>query len=325
VATAPHVIVAVAAVIERLIFQVRERFRRDPDVVESIFGQLERGNVEGALAAGQGSNDYLARIVVYALSHREKSMSNAFMRAANQELQRFNRGLPVLDTIITLAPLLGLLGTVTGLIHAFGLLGAQELGSPVAITGGIAEALIATALGLGIAIVALIPFNYLAAAWRRRVMKSRMLARSWSYSWLVPRGSSARVNASEPAASRVTDKPLTGPAMNIPSPGARKQARIQIIPLIDIMFFLLATFLMVSLSMVKNQGVNVNVPVASTTSSQELKDYATISITEQGEIYYNKEKIEPDQLGLYLKSLKETYAEPKVFVNGDEKAVFGKS
>ena len=112
--------------------------------------------------------------------------------------------------------------------------------------------------------------------------------------------------------------------MNIPSPGARKQARIQIIPLIDIMFFLLATFLMVSLSMVKNQGVNVNVPVASTTSSQELKDYATISITEQGDIYYNKEKIEPDQLGLYLKSLKETYAEPKVFVNGDEKAVFGK-
>src|SRR6266478_2998738 len=156
-------IVAVAAVIERLIFQIRERFRRDPDVVESIFGQLERGNIEGALAAGSGSNDYLARIVVYALSHREKSMSNAFMRAANQELQRFNRGLPVLDTIITLAPLLGLLGTVTGLIHAFGLLGAQELGSPVAITGGIAEALIATALGLGIAIVALIPFNYLAA------------------------------------------------------------------------------------------------------------------------------------------------------------------
>jgi len=112
--------------------------------------------------------------------------------------------------------------------------------------------------------------------------------------------------------------------MNVPSPSARKRARIEIIPLIDIMFFLLATFLMVSLSMVKNQGVNVNVPVASTTSSQDLKDYATISITEEGEIYYNKEKIEPDQLSLYLKSLKETYAEPKVFVNGDEKAVFGK-
>ena len=112
--------------------------------------------------------------------------------------------------------------------------------------------------------------------------------------------------------------------MNVPSPSPRKRARIEIIPLIDIMFFLLATFLMVSLSMVKNQGVQVNVPVATTTSSQELKDYATISITDQGEIYYNKEKIEPDQLTLYLKSLKETYAEPKVFINGDEKAVFGK-
>ena len=156
-------IVAIAAVIERLIFRIRERFRRDPDVVENIFAQLERGNVEGAVTAGQGSNDFMARIIVYALSHREKSMSNAFLRAANQELQRFNRGLPILDTIITLAPLLGLLGTVTGLIHAFGLLGAQELGSPVAITGGIAEALIATAFGLGIAITALIPFNYLNA------------------------------------------------------------------------------------------------------------------------------------------------------------------
>ncbi len=156
-------VVALATVIERAIFRVRERLRRDPDVVENIFGQLERGNIDGAIAAGNGSNDFLARIVVYALSHREKSMANAFLRAANQELQRFNRGLPVLDTIITLAPLLGLLGTVTGLIHAFGLLGAQELGSPVAITGGIAEALIATAFGLGIAIMALIPYNYLNA------------------------------------------------------------------------------------------------------------------------------------------------------------------
>jgi biopolymer transport protein ExbD len=112
--------------------------------------------------------------------------------------------------------------------------------------------------------------------------------------------------------------------MNVPSPSARKRARIEIIPLIDIMFFLLATFLMVSLSMVKNQGVQVNVPVATTSSNQDLKDYATISVTEAGEIYYNKEMIQPDQLVLYLKSLKETYAEPRIFINGDEKAVFGK-
>ncbi|HXI83034.1 MAG TPA: biopolymer transporter ExbD [Verrucomicrobiae bacterium] len=112
--------------------------------------------------------------------------------------------------------------------------------------------------------------------------------------------------------------------MIVPSPSSRKRARIEIIPLIDIMFFLLATFLMVSLSMIKNQGVQVNLPAATTSTPQEQKDFAVISITEQGDIFYNKEKIEPDQLRPYLESLRETYAEPKVFINGDEKVVFGK-
>jgi biopolymer transport protein ExbD len=112
--------------------------------------------------------------------------------------------------------------------------------------------------------------------------------------------------------------------MKVPSPSSRKRARIEIIPLIDIMFFLLATFLMVSLSMIKNQGVQVNLPAAATSAPQEQKDFAIISITEQGDIFYNKEKIEPDQLRPYLESLRDTYAEPKVFINGDEKVVFGK-
>ena len=68
----------------------------------------------------------------------------------------------MLDTVITLAPLLGLLGWLRH-DSSFGLLGAAELSAPTVITGGIAEALIATAAGLGIAIVALIPFNYLNA------------------------------------------------------------------------------------------------------------------------------------------------------------------
>ena len=112
--------------------------------------------------------------------------------------------------------------------------------------------------------------------------------------------------------------------MIVPSPSSRKRARIEIIPLIDIMFFLLATFLMVSLSMIKNQGVQVNLPAAATSAPQEQKDFAVISITEQGDIFYNKEKIEPEQLRPYLESLRDTYAEPKIFINGDEKVVFGK-
>jgi biopolymer transport protein ExbB len=155
--------VALTVVFERLIFTIRERLARRPAVVAEIFADVERGDLNAAQRLGEGSQDYLARTLTYALRHRDVSYSNALLAAANIELQRFNRGISVLDTIITLAPLEGLFGTVTGMIHAFGLLGANELGAPTAITGGIAEALIATAFGLVIAMVALIPFNYLNA------------------------------------------------------------------------------------------------------------------------------------------------------------------
>ncbi|MBI2884548.1 MAG: MotA/TolQ/ExbB proton channel family protein [Candidatus Omnitrophica bacterium] len=155
--------VALAVVVERLLFIEWERRRRDRAAVDEILRQTENGDIAGAIRAAGRSRDFVARVLGYGLSHRERSFANALLRAANQELARFSRGLAVLDTIITLAPLLGLLGTVTGLIRSFGLLGTQELGAPAAITGGIAEALIATAFGLGIAITALIPFNYLNA------------------------------------------------------------------------------------------------------------------------------------------------------------------
>lgn len=154
-------IVALTMVIERLIFVVRTTLNRQPHVVETILACVERDDMAGAMSAGQSSRDFVARTLTYALRHSGQSVSGAILRAAGQELKQFNRGLPVLDTIITLAPLLGLLGTVTGMIRAFRIVGAEELGTPMAITGGVAEALIATAFGLGIAIVALIPFNYL--------------------------------------------------------------------------------------------------------------------------------------------------------------------
>ena len=154
-------LVALTVVFERLFFTVREALRRDPEVVARLFREVEQGRPEAAREAGNQSRDYVARVLTYALEHREVSFSNALLQSASQELQRFNRGISVLDTIVTLAPLLGLFGTVTGMIHAFGLLGASELGAPTAITGGIAEALVATAFGLLIAMVSLLPFNFL--------------------------------------------------------------------------------------------------------------------------------------------------------------------
>jgi len=156
-------LVAVSVALERLAFIVRESRRREPGTVEAVVRAVEEGKLAGAIAAGSASMDPVARSLAEALQHRGGSFGGAMLRAANLELKRWNRGLAVLDTAVTLSPLLGLLGTVTGMIRAFGLLGAHELDAPVAITGGIAEALIATAFGLGIAVVSLIPFNFVNA------------------------------------------------------------------------------------------------------------------------------------------------------------------
>lgn len=156
-------VIALTVVIERLFFIALEKKNRNPALVGDILTKVENGHVDEAARLGEGSKDFVARALTYALTHREKSFSEAMLRSANWELKRFNRGLTLLDTAITLAPLLGLLGTVVGMIGSFNMLGGSELGAPAAITGGIAEALIATAFGLGIAITALLPFNYLNA------------------------------------------------------------------------------------------------------------------------------------------------------------------
>jgi biopolymer transport protein ExbD len=108
--------------------------------------------------------------------------------------------------------------------------------------------------------------------------------------------------------------------------GPGKKARIEIIPLIDIIFFLLATFIMVSLSMTQNQGVSVALPSAATAASlgdqQEMQKAVTLSVTEKGEVFYNKDKITIAQLPMRLQNYKTTSKDPKVIVNADAGANF---
>lgn len=156
-------LIAITVIVERMLFIVRESRQRDPDTVERLLEKVEAADVEGAIEMGKKSKDFIARILVYALTHREHSLSNATMRATNHELSRYMQGLMVLDTIITAALLLGLLGTVTGMMGTFGALGeggdiATAAGSVMA---GVGEALIAVMVGLAITIVTLLPFNYL--------------------------------------------------------------------------------------------------------------------------------------------------------------------
>lgn len=152
-------IVALTVVIERVFWWTGRWFRRDPKRVEKVFTAIEVGDVAEASRLCRGSRDPVLRMMWNGLNHQHASLQGALQVAAGIEIKRAGRFLVVMDTLVTLAPLLGLLGTVTGLIRSFSFLGNEEL-AVTAVTGGIAEALIATACGLGIAIFALIPFNF---------------------------------------------------------------------------------------------------------------------------------------------------------------------
>ena len=151
-------IAAVAVLGERSFWWWRESRKRNPQKREQLLAALENSDVETAQKISEGSKDPVIRMIHHSLTHVHTSLPVALQMAAGIELQRAGRFLNALDTLVTLAPLLGLLGTVTGLMRAFLKVGSAEL-SVTAVTGGIGEALIATACGLGIAIVSLVPLN----------------------------------------------------------------------------------------------------------------------------------------------------------------------
>src|SRR5256884_8430771 len=155
-------IVAVCVVGERAFWWLRLSMRRDPDTLEKVLAAMENGDFKAASGVAKDSEDPVVRIIWHGLNHYEHaSLQGALQVAAGIELQKAGRFLTVMDTLVTLAPLLGLLGTVSGIFRTFIALGDTTVeGATSRITGGIGEALIATMCGLAIAIIALIPFNY---------------------------------------------------------------------------------------------------------------------------------------------------------------------
>lgn len=152
-------VVAIAVVGERLVWWWHQSRLRDHDALMKIMDALHKGDVSEAGQIAKGSRDPVVQMVDHGLNDHETSLQVAMQAAAGAVLRRAGRFLPVMDTLVTLAPLLGLLGTVTGIMRSFTSLGSAEL-AVSKVTGGIGEALIATACGLGIAILALIPLNY---------------------------------------------------------------------------------------------------------------------------------------------------------------------
>jgi biopolymer transport protein ExbB len=150
-------VVSLAVTIERYLFW-RMITRKEP--AERMLQSVEQGNVADALSQAKNATTPLMRVLAAGLEHREHACAKAMEVVAQGQIPLLKNRLVILDTIVTLAPLLGLLGTITGMISSFGIMSAAGLGQPHAVTGGIAEALIATATGLLIAILTLISYNY---------------------------------------------------------------------------------------------------------------------------------------------------------------------
>jgi len=154
-------IVALAIVFERLVFWFRLSMHKNQTLINRIFTLTEEGDFETAIREGETSPCLVCRILTSGLAHHKYGLAQSLEAAALFEIEKMKRYLSVLDTIITAAPLLGILGTVSGIIVSFDLLGDAGIEDPKAVTGGIAQALITTATGLSIAIATLLPYNAL--------------------------------------------------------------------------------------------------------------------------------------------------------------------
>jgi biopolymer transport protein ExbB len=155
-------LVAVMIIIERIFF-----FRRLHAVsrAEEVIGLARQGRLEEALRIADEKADSdnsplpVMKVLATGITHPAEP-GGAMEAAATTEIGLMKRGLVALDTIITLSPLLGLLGTIIGMINSFNVMASAGLGQPHAVTGGVAEALICTAAGISVAVITLIPYNF---------------------------------------------------------------------------------------------------------------------------------------------------------------------
>ena len=150
-------LISLTIIIERFFY-----FRRlhKSAAVQEVLALVHKGNLRGGQELAEQSGLPVMKVLSAGIANPADPV-RAMEAAGISQYAALKRGLPTLDTIVTLSPLLGLLGTIIGMIGSFQIMATiSGGGSPHAVTGGVAEALIATATGIGVAATTLIPYNY---------------------------------------------------------------------------------------------------------------------------------------------------------------------
>lgn len=157
-------LVAVTIIIERTIFWVREKNRVDLSEIDQFFEYIHSGELQQVRQLAQQTGNPLFQSMIEALGHGKDPRMHAVHEALELEIEkaldRTRAYLVGLDTIATLTPLLGIFGTVLGIIQSFNVIGASSIPDPQAVGVGLAEALISTAAGLAVAMPSLIFHNF---------------------------------------------------------------------------------------------------------------------------------------------------------------------
>ncbi len=153
-------IIVLTVIIERIFFWVKLDHTRDQFLIDEVLELCRLGDWQAVRLKAENSKDFIIKILISGILHKQFSMGKAMEAAANEEVRRMQQFMGILDTMITVAPLLGIFGTVIGIITSFEVLGTTGIEQPHAVTAGIAQALITTATGLGIAILTVFPYNY---------------------------------------------------------------------------------------------------------------------------------------------------------------------
>lgn len=165
---------ALCVILDRVVWWLRLRSRMRPEQQSQAREALGTGDFRRAWELTRDADDpYLANLAA-GIGHAHTSMLAAMQLHAMQWIEKSEARMWVISTMITLAPLLGLFGTVVGIMGSFSFVGDEQLAADK-VSGGIAEALIATAAGIGIAILCLLPYNF----FRKRVSVLRGSFERW--------------------------------------------------------------------------------------------------------------------------------------------------
>jgi biopolymer transport protein ExbB len=166
-------VVAVAIILERL-WALQSNRVIPSDLSQKVWNWVEADQISDKLIAALRQNSPLGQLLAIGIANRDRPralMVERMQDAGRHVVHDLERFLNSLGTIAAVSPLLGLLGTVAGIIHAFNAITANGIGDPRVLSGGIGEALITTAAGLSVAIPSLIAYRYLRGKVERLVVR----------------------------------------------------------------------------------------------------------------------------------------------------------